>query len=63
MDLIAQTEIRCPHCGQTFSLEVDTSEGEQILVEDCNICCRPMTLTIRSEPGTVLDVTISDEVS
>ena len=63
MDLIAQTEIGCPHCGQTFSLEVDTSEGEQILVEDCSICCRPMTLTIRSEPGTVLDVTTSDEVS
>jgi len=63
VDLIAQSEIRCPHCGQTFSLEVDTSEVEQILVEDCNICCRPMTLTIRSEPGTVLDVMISDEVS
>jgi hypothetical protein len=63
MDLIAQTEIRCPHCGQTFPLEVDTSVEEQIFVEDCNICCRPMTLTIHSEPGTLLDVTISDEVS
>jgi hypothetical protein len=63
MDLIAQAEIRCPHCGQVFPLEVDTSEAEQTFIEDCNICCRPMTLTIRSEPGTVLDVTISDEVS
>jgi len=63
MDLIAQTEISCPHCGQTFPLEVDTSVAEQIFVEDCNICCRPMTLAIRSEPGKILNVTISDEVS
>jgi len=59
MDLIAETEIVCPHCGQSFPLEVDTSQPEQSIIEDCNICCRPITLTIHSRPGVILDLTCS----
>jgi hypothetical protein len=59
MDLIAQTEINCPYCGQSFALEVDTSQSEQTLIEDCSVCCRPMSLTIRCEPGAIIDVVTS----
>src|SRR5438094_929543 len=33
MDLIAQIDIVCPHCGETFPLQIDTSESEQSLIE------------------------------
>jgi hypothetical protein len=56
MELILETEITCPHCGQTFPLEVDTSQSEQSLIEDCTVCCRPIALTIRCRPGMILDV-------
>jgi hypothetical protein len=56
MELIAQTEITCPHCGQSFALEIDTSQSEQSLVEDCSVCCRPISLTIRCQPGTIVDL-------
>jgi hypothetical protein len=59
MDLIAQTEINCPYCGQSFALDVDTSQSEQTLIEDCSVCCRPMSLTIRCEPGAIIDVVTS----
>jgi hypothetical protein len=59
MDLIAQTEINCPYCGQSFALEIDTSQSEQTLIEDCSVCCRPMSLTIRCEPGAIIDVVTS----
>jgi hypothetical protein len=53
MELISETEITCPHCGESFPLEIDTSQPEQSLIEDCTVCCRPINLTIRCRPGAV----------
>ncbi len=56
MELSIETDIVCPHCGETFPLLVDTSLGEQSLVEDCSVCCRPIALTIHCRPGEIIDV-------
>jgi len=60
MELIAQTEIACPHCGEVFPIQVDTSQAEQSLIEDCTVCCRPIALTIRCRPGVVVNVVTVD---
>ena len=60
MDLMVETDITCPHCGESFPLLVDTSERDQSLVEDCSVCCRPILLTIESRPGEILEVRESD---
>jgi hypothetical protein len=59
MELIAETEITCPHCGEVFPIQVDTSQAEQSLIEDCTVCCRPIALTIRCQPGVIVDVVTS----
>ena len=56
MELIIETEIACPHCGESFPLQVDTSQSEQTLIEDCTVCCRPITLAIRCRPGEIESV-------
>jgi hypothetical protein len=56
MELIVETEIACPHCGESFPLQIDTSQAEQSLVEDCSVCCRPIALTIHCRPGEVESV-------
>jgi hypothetical protein len=56
LNSLVETEIACPHCGESFPLLVDTTQGEQSFVEDCSVCCRPINLTIVCEPGEVLDV-------
>jgi phage terminase large subunit GpA-like protein len=53
MELIRETEIACPHCGESFPLQIDTSQAEQSLIEDCTVCCRPITLTISCRPGEI----------
>jgi len=58
MELIAQTDVTCPYCGEVFLIGVDTSQPKQTLIEDCTICCRAVTLTIRCHPGTILDLSI-----
>jgi len=59
MELLLETEIGCPHCGESFPLQIDTSLAEQSLIEDCSVCCRPITLNIRCRPGEIIDLAIS----
>jgi hypothetical protein len=59
MELVVESEIVCPHCGESFPLSLDTSYPEQSIIEDCTVCCRPIALTIRSIPGEILDLQIS----
>ena len=33
--------ISCPHCGESFSLAFDASEGSSEFTIDCEVCCRP----------------------
>lgn len=59
MELLVETEISCPHCGESFPLQIDTSLRAQSLIEDCSVCCRPITLNIQCRPGEIVDVVIS----
>lgn len=38
----------CPYCGADVLIAVDPGGGaEQRYVEDCEVCCRPWSLTVR----------------
>ena len=43
----------CPYCGEPISLAIDASAGAQTYIEDCAVCCRPITV--------VLDIDIDDD--
>ena len=60
MELLVEIDIACPHCGEVFPLQVDTSQGDQTMIEDCSVCCRPITLQLECRPGEVLSVREED---
>ncbi len=37
-------DIECPYCGEVISLMLDTSAGSQRYIEDCHVCCRPISV-------------------
>lgn len=39
-------EVDCPYCGETFVTYVDVSVGDQRYIEDCAVCCQPVTMAI-----------------
>ena len=41
--------VTCPYCGQVVEVVVDPSVPFQEYVEDCEVCCRPITLTVSVE--------------
>ncbi|WP_305790656.1 CPXCG motif-containing cysteine-rich protein [Candidatus Endoriftia persephone] len=36
----------CPYCGEFITILIDPSILQQNYVEDCSVCCRPITLEI-----------------
>lgn len=40
--LDTETDVTCPHCGETTTIALDPAGGRsQEYVEDCEVCCRP----------------------
>ena len=38
--------VRCPYCGEWLEVFIDPSVRRQQYIEDCQVCCRPITLTV-----------------
>jgi hypothetical protein len=47
MDVLIETPIECPYCGEPITILVDASIAEQAYVEDCQVCCQPMMIRAR----------------
>jgi hypothetical protein len=45
---------RCPYCGESFEARVEVSAGAQEYIEDCQVCCRPMSLSVEVEDSGAL---------
>jgi len=56
MDDSEPAEIQCPYCGEMIDVSVDCSVRRQVYIEDCSVCCRPITITVVSEDGEVLSI-------
>ncbi|MCW8275702.1 CPXCG motif-containing cysteine-rich protein [Pseudomonas sp. PCH199] len=37
----------CPYCGEQVETTVDLSGGDQTYIEDCQVCCRPITFVLQ----------------
>ncbi|MFT7373532.1 MAG: hypothetical protein ACI9T9_002232 [Oleiphilaceae bacterium] len=61
MNTLFEQDISCPYCGETISILLDCSIEEQEYIEDCQVCCRPITLKVESSDGYDPIVTALDE--
>jgi hypothetical protein len=46
MSLEESVEITCPYCGEPVVLVIDCSVESQEYIEDCQVCCQPITLSV-----------------
>jgi Cysteine-rich CPXCG len=51
-------EVMCPYCGQTITLFLDLSVEEQSYIEDCSVCCQPMTVSYSAADGDLQSVQV-----
>ncbi len=36
----------CPYCGETSRLSVDLTDQSRSFIEDCEVCCQPIQVTL-----------------
>ncbi len=63
MQSLDEINIQCPYCGVNSSVLVDCSVEEQTYIEDCEVCCKPMVIQVKTDDIGVAHVTVSDENS
>jgi cysteine-rich CPXCG protein len=49
-------EVSCPYCGETITVLLDLSIESQSYIEDCSVCCQPMTISYSTEGGELASV-------
>lgn len=60
-DMLQTVEVECPYCGETIELLIDGSAGSQTYVEDCQVCCRPMHVSVSVGPDGAASVVVRHE--
>lgn len=59
---VTTASVVCPHCGEPVELLIDSTLPSQRYVEDCEVCCRPMVVTVDATADQpVVEVTREDE--
>ena len=57
-ELLREHTVTCPSCWERNQVTLDLSVDEQEYVEDCQVCCSPMTIAVRSSEGEVTAVEV-----
>jgi hypothetical protein len=51
-------EVSCPYCGEMITLFLDLSVESQSYIEDCSVCCQPMTVSFTVEEGDLGSISV-----
>lgn len=59
--MLTPCTIDCPYCGESIEISVDASLPSQQYIEDCQVCCRPITLRVEVDADGEPQVRASGE--
>tara|TARA_B110000503_G_C7064795_1_gene378264 strand:- start:613 stop:801 length:189 start_codon:yes stop_codon:yes gene_type:complete len=46
MDALEEAKISCPYCGEPIHILLNPEDIGQAYVEDCQVCCKPIEMTV-----------------
>ncbi len=58
MNLLHGQQATCPHCWETIDLTLDLSVAEQSYIEDCPVCCKPMSVSYVVADGELAAISV-----
>lgn len=53
--------IDCPYCGETITVLIDDSAGEQDYYEDCSVCCCPILFNLSVDQLNKISVVVKKD--
>ncbi len=51
---VVEHRFTCPYCWESITMLLDLTAADQSYVEDCEVCCNPISLRFHAEHGAVL---------
>ncbi|XLS28629.1 CPXCG motif-containing cysteine-rich protein [Flavobacteriaceae bacterium M23B6Z8] len=51
---------QCPYCWEEISMLMDSSIRRQTYVEDCEVCCNPIEVTVVFEDQQLIELRVEN---
>lgn len=61
MEELTEITISCPYCGESIEVLLDPQDVQQEYIEDCQVCCRPITFVVTPASNGELSVAVYSE--
>ncbi|WP_027966005.1 CPXCG motif-containing cysteine-rich protein [Halomonas halocynthiae] len=61
MSELTEATISCPYCGESSEVLLDPQEVQQEYIEDCQVCCQPITFMVTVDNDGDLSVAVYSE--
>ncbi len=61
MNLLRNEKIDCPYCGEFIDCLIDLEYPDQQYIEDCQVCCRPITFVVQTSIEGDVSIQVYDE--
>ena len=61
MESLAEQVVSCPYCGEAVVVLIDHQEAGHQYIEDCQVCCKPISFNVAVDSMGNLSVSVHDE--
>lgn len=61
MNELVQCIVQCPYCWELIEVLIDGSVNEQAYIEDCQVCCRPINISVNIEVDDSVSIKVLHE--
>ncbi len=61
MNVLIEKSVECPCCGESIELLIDLSVQQQSYTEDCQVCCRPIVVTVDVDSSGDVEISATSE--
>jgi transcription elongation factor Elf1 len=55
MSGVLEHRFTCPYCWESITMLLDLSAENQSYVEDCEVCCNPITVSFQAVDDEVME--------
>lgn len=59
--MLSTHDTACPYCGEPLTVLIDASAGAHTCIEDCAVCCRPVTVVVDVDADGEAHVRVQSE--
>jgi transcription elongation factor Elf1 len=61
MNQLTEQSIGCPYCGETIDAIINSDDLNQQYIEDCQVCCKPITFMVSESVDGEVSVNVYSE--